>query len=440
MTRTTGLANLINVSFRSAKGLQEASASSESSAANDAFSGGHMSPAGGSRAGLEASAVWRYGISLSFVTVALIATLLLQRLFPYPFLFLFFAAVMASAWFGGTSAGLFAVLACTIAVDYFFVPPFHSFTIDSTDVAYFFGFIVCALAASWVSAAQRESERALREARDQLERRVSERTAELEKSNADLRRTMQDHDTAQQALRQTQAELAHLARALTMGELTSSIAHEMNQPLTAVVAHGHACLEWLSTDPPNTDKARQTVESIIRDGTRAGHVLGRIRALLAKQSEANDLVDMNEVILELTVFLRDEAARQNVTVRTGLFPMLPSLRGDRVRLQQVVLNLTMNALDALQASPFEPKELMIWSSRSSPGEITISVEDTGTGLNPEAALKIFEPFFTTKPQGIGMGLSISRSIVEAHGGRLWASARPGGGSIFQFVLPLGSAQ
>jgi len=382
------------------------------------------------------SALGRYGISLLFVIVALVLTLLLQRYFPYPFLFLFFAAVMASAWLGGAAAGLFAVFACTVAVDYFFVPPFHSLAVNTTDSAYFFGFVTCALAASWVSSSKKKSEEALLEARDHLELKVVERTVELERSNADLRRTMRDHDAAQQALRQTQTELAHLARALTMGELTSSIAHEINQPLTAVVAHGHACLEWLSADPPEIARARQTANSIIRDGTRAGQVLSRIRALLSKRTQTADLVDMNEVILELIMFLRDELLRQQIVVRADLAPTLPQLRGDRVQLQQVVLNLMMNAVDAMQSSPSASKELVIRSRQDTPAEISVSVEDSGVGLSSEVAAKIFDPFFTTKPQGIGMGLSISRSIVDAHHGKLWAAPRIGGGCLFQFTLPL----
>jgi C4-dicarboxylate-specific signal transduction histidine kinase len=370
------------------------------------------------------------------VALAFALTFVLRYFFPYPVLFLFFAAVMASAWFGGTGAGLFAVLLSTLVTDYFFVPPFNSFVIDATNISYFGAFVICALVASWVSAAKRKTEEALREARDHLEQKVAQRTAELEKSNTDLRRTMHEHDESQQALRQTQTELAHLSRALTMGELTSSIAHEINQPLTAVVAHSHACLEWLSADPPDIGKARQTINSILRDGTRAGRVLSRIRALFSKQAHASDWIDMNEVILELTVFFRDEAMWQQVAIRADLAPNLPRIRGDRVQLQQVVLNLMMNAMDAMQGTAPGSRELVIRSKLGTPNEVTISVEDSGAGLSTEIADKIFDPFFTTKPQGLGMGLSISRSIIEAHHGRLSAATRPSGGTSFQFTLLL----
>jgi signal transduction histidine kinase len=355
-----------------------------------------------------------YSIALLCVLAAFVATMLLQRFFPYPFLLLFFGAVMASGWFGGTFPGLAAVILSTLLVDYFFVPPFHSFEISPPAVAYFAAFVACALVASWVGASNRKSVAALKHGLDQLEVRVSERTAELMK---------------------TQAELAHLSQVLSMGELTASIAHEISQPLTAVVTHGHACVEWLSANPPNLEKTRQTIERIIQDGTRAGAVLSRIRALFKKEAPAKDWFDMNEVIHELTVFLRDEAVRRRISIRTDLVPGLPKVRADRVQLQQVVLNLMMNGMDAVAGVTGRPKELLL-SAREQDAELLVRVEDSGIGLDAETSEKIFNPFFTTKPHGIGMGLSISRSIIEAHEGHLWAVPRPSGGAIFQFTLPI----
>jgi len=324
---------------------------------------------------------------------------------------------MVSAWFGGMGAGIFAVLISTVLVDYFFLPPFYSFSISTTAEAYFGAFVACALVASWLSSSKRQSEVALKEARDELEIRVSERTAELMK---------------------TQADLAHLSQVLSMGELTASIAHEINQPLTAVVTNGHACVEWLSADPPKFDKALQTAQRIIEDGTRAGAILSRIRALFKKEAVARDWVDINEVIQELTVFLRNETLRRGVSIRENLGPKLPKVTADRVQLQQVVLNLIMNGLDAMDGSNNNPKELAISSGLEGTSEIRVQVEDRGTGLDPEIADKIFDPFFTTKSQGIGMGLAISRTIIESHEGRLWASPRSEGtGSVFQFTLPVG---
>jgi C4-dicarboxylate-specific signal transduction histidine kinase len=343
---------------------------------------------------------------------------------------------MTSAWFGGPGAGLFAVLISTVVVDYFFVPPFNSFAINAADATYFGAFVLCALVASWVSSSKRKTEEALREARDQLEIRVADRTTELQNSNAELRRFILEHDKAQQALMKTQAELAHLSRVLSMGELTASIAHEISQPLTAVVTHGHACLEWLSANPPNIAKVRQTAESIIRDGTRAGTVLGRIRSLFKKERLTKDWFDMNEVIEELTVFLRDEAIGRGISIRTELALGLPRIKGDRIQLQQVVLNLLLNGMDAMAKATGRSKEMWVASRRNDSDEVVVSVEDAGIGLPADLEGKIFDPFFTTKPQGIGMGLSISRSIIESHRGRLWAEPRPSGGSVFQFTIPV----
>jgi C4-dicarboxylate-specific signal transduction histidine kinase len=371
------------------------------------------------------------------VAIAFVSTLLLQRIVLYPFPFLFFAAVMASAWFGGTDAGLFAVVASTATVDYFFIPPFHSFAISATNGWYFVAFIVSALVSSWVSAAKREDEEALLEARDHLGVRVSERTAELEKSNSELRKSIQQHEEAQLALMKTQAELARLARVLTMGELTTSIAHEVNQPLTAVVTSGNACLEWLLADPPNLDEARQAAHAVVQNGTRAGAVLSRIRALFQQRSPSKDWFDMNEAIEELAVFLRQEAANHQVAIRTELSTDFPKVWGDRIQLQQVVLNLIMNGIDAMRGTSGNPKEIRVVSRKDGSSGIRIVVEDRGAGFSAEMAEKIFEPFFTTKPEGIGMGLSISRSIVEFHEGRLWATPRPSGGATFEFTIPTG---
>ena len=357
--------------------------------------------------------VRRLGTALSFVLVAFAPTLLLQHFFAYPFLFLFFGAVMASAWFGGTGAGLFSVLASTVLVDYFFVPPLHSFAINPTAESYFLAFVACALVASWVSSAKKKSEEALKEARDQLEVRVSERTA---------------------ALMQTQAELARLSRVMSMGELTVSVAHEISQPLTAVVTHGHACREWLSASPPNIERARHTTERIIQDGTRAGAVVSRIRALFKKEAPLKDWLDANDVIRELVAFLHDEAVSRHVEIRLELAD-LPKVTADRVQLQQVLLNLAVNGMDAM-AEIERPRELLIRSGPLNSNEILIQVEDSGIGLNPQNPDEIFQSFFTTKAHGIGMGLSISRSIIESHEGRLWARPRAAGGAIFQFTLPI----
>ncbi len=376
------------------------------------------------------SSFWaRIGLTVVFVAIAFLASLSLQHLFPYPFLFLFFGAVMAGAWFGGMAAGLLAVVLSTALVEYFFVPPFHSFAVNATAESYFAAFIVCALVASWVSSSGKKSAEALSAARDQLELRVLERTEELRKSNIELQER-------EKALLHSQAELTRLSRVMSMGELTISIAHEVNQPLTAVVTHGHACLEWLSADPPNVSKARQTTERIIQDATRASEVLGRIRAVFNNEMPERAPVDINRLIEEVTWFVREEAANRGIVIRTELASGLPLITADKVQLQQVMLNLIMNGMDALLEKGGD-KEIVISTRRSGDeSEIMIAVTDSGVGLTPEQAEKVFEPFFTTKPHGIGLGLSISRSIAEAHAGRLWAEPRATGGAIFQLAIPI----
>ena len=384
-----------------------------------------------------------YAIALLFSAIALLASLGLQRFFPYPFLFLFFAAVMAAAWVGGPGAGLFAVLLSTLAIDYFFVPPLHSWAINATDTTYFAVFVACAIVASWVSASKKADEQALREARDLLEDRVAKRTEELQKTNQELQMSIEQREKAQQALISAQADLARLARFLTMGELTASIAHEVNQPLTAIVTNGNACVEWLCAPTPNLDEAKHAAETIVKDGTRAAAVLGRVRALFRNQAPCRDPLDVNDAISELLALLSHEFARNGVKVRTDLSLQLPRVRGDRVQLQQVLLNLIMNAIDAMRSEVHYPgkldgREIVIQSLREGASSVRVVVEDSGAGLDSKIADKIFEPLFTTKPQGIGIGLAIARSIIESHGGRLWADSRPSGGAIFQFTIPTGT--
>jgi C4-dicarboxylate-specific signal transduction histidine kinase len=370
-----------------------------------------------------------YGAAVLFVAAALVPTLLLQPHFVHPFLFLFYAAVIGAAWFGGAGPGLLAVLLSTLAVDYFFLPPFHSLAINATDTTYFAAFVVCALAATWVSSSKKRDAEALRNARDLLELRVEERTAELANSVAERER-------AQQALIQAQSELAHLSQVIAMGELTASIAHEVNQPLTAVVNYGNACLEWLSATPPNLAEARLAAETIVKDGTRAAAVLARIRALFQKQPLSTEWLDMNAVIQELIALLHHEIAKRRVALQTELAPNLPRVKADRVQLQQVLLNLIVNAMDATREVEERSRAIVIRSWRESEAAIRVSVEDNGGGFSPDVAARMFDPFFTTKPHGTGLGLSISRSLVESHGGKLWVEQRAEGRAVFHFTLPI----
>jgi PAS domain S-box-containing protein len=240
---------------------------------------------------------------------------------------------------------------------------------------------------------------------------------------------------AEEALSLAQAELAHVSRVMTMGELTASIAHEVNQPLAAIMTNGHACLNWLKRTPPDLEKVRGAVEHIILAGKRGSEVIGRIRALVKKTNGHKTWLDINEVAEEVAALLHVEARKHGVLLRTELAPALPPIEGDRVQLQQVILNLLMNGIEASEGVRDRPRDLIIRSQPYVPDSVLVAVQDAGVGLDEDQVSRLFDAFFTTKPGGMGMGLSISRSIVEAHRGRLWASRNAGPGATFQFVLP-----
>jgi PAS domain S-box-containing protein len=243
-------------------------------------------------------------------------------------------------------------------------------------------------------------------------------------------------DYAERELRKAQAELAHVTRVTTLGELTASIAHEVNQPLTAVVANADACLRWLDRATPDLEAARRSVGWIIDDGNRASEVIRRVRALANKTDVERVPLDVNEVVREVIALVRGELVSHEVPVRTELAPALPMILGDRVQLQQVIINLVMNGIEAMQSVTDRLRELVIRSGQNETQHVLISVTDCGAGISAENADRLFNTFFTTKSGGMGMGLSICRSIVDAHGGRLSASRNEGAGATFQFTLPL----
>src|SRR2546425_5343443 len=241
-------------------------------------------------------------------------------------------------------------------------------------------------------------------------------------------------DEERERLRQAQADLAHVNRVTTMGELTASLAHEVNQPITAAVTDANACLRWLTRDAPNVDEARAAASRIVKDAMRAADIVSRIRLLFKKSTPPRELVDLNDVIREMVVLLRSEATRYSISIRTELAPDPSLVMGDRVQLQQVMMNLMMNGTDAMKDVD-GTRELAIKSQPADNEECLVSVSDTGVGLPAQQADQIFNAFFTTKPHGTGMGLSISRSIVESHGGRLWAGRNTLRGASFYFTLP-----
>ena len=243
-----------------------------------------------------------------------------------------------------------------------------------------------------------------------------------------------DRKRAEDELRQAQGDLAHINRVTTMGELAASLAHEVSQPISGTMTNANVCLRSLGTDKPDLDMVRTAVSRIGRDAQRAAGIIARIRSQFEKGSVNQEALGISEMIRETVTLLRDEAMRHNISVRTELAADLPQIVGDRVQLQQVAMNLIVNSIEAMKDVD-GIRELVIQSQRAENEQILVSVSDTGPGFPPELAEQIFDPFFTTKPHGTGMGLRISRSIIETHGGRLWADSSPGRGATFHFNLP-----
>ena len=346
---------------------------------------------------------------LTLVTFHLHATTAMAAL-----LFFFFIVVI-SLWAGFVTS-VFACILAVLCFNYFFAPPIFDLRVrDPRDIAIVIAFSSVGLVIS------------------RLMSRIRNRTAELKQSNEQLRAEMAERRRAEEGYYKAQAELAHVTQIMTMGELAASIADEVNQPIAAAVTNADTCVRWLAGDNPNLEEARAAAMRTVKDGTRAGEIVSRIRLLFKKGSPQHNLVDVNEVIREMIVLLRSEAMRYSISVRTELEAELPQVMGDRVQLQQVLMNLIMNSIDAMK-DVNDTRELAIKSQRAENEEVVVSVTDSGVGLPPKQAEQIFNAFFTTKPQGTGMGLRISRSIIESHGGRLWAADNSPRGASFYFTL------
>lgn len=500
------------------------------------------------RAKLKRSSALRYALAPVWITVALLLEISVVGRFPVwssspPLIHptgLFQICIVAAAWFGGAGPGLLAALLATLILPHV-IAMNYPLIAGVFDLPRFLAFGITGLAVGLGTTFRRRAEGELRNARNELEEKVLERTAELRRSQALLARAQQlsqtgsfawevstgevvwseetfrilrydrttkpavelalqrvhpedlpfvkqtieraskdgkdfehecrllmpdgsvkhvqvsahvvrgdsssiefvgavmdvtEHKQAEDALRKAQAELAHIARVMTMGELAASIAHEINQPLAAIVANGDACQAWLAGAAPNLDQARETVSLIVSDANRAADIIKRIRALVKKAETETVPLNINDAIREVVALAGAEARRNRVALRTELAEDLPPVVGDRVQLQQVIINLVMNGTEAMSSVADRPRELLVRSRRVESDRVLVAVQDVGIGIKPASLTKIFDTFYSTKPQGMGMGLAIARSIIENHGGRLWVLPNDGPGMTFQFALPV----
>jgi C4-dicarboxylate-specific signal transduction histidine kinase len=275
------------------------------------------------------------------------------------------------------------------------------------------------------TAGHKQAKAEIKRLNEELEQRVVERTSQLM--------------LASEALREAQTELAHVNRVTTMGQLAASIGHEINQPITAAITNANAGLLWLAAQPPDLEEVRDAFHRVIKAGNQAGEVIARIRALIKKAPPRKGDVEINETILEVIALTHGELTKNGVSLQTRLATGLPLVQGDKVQLQQVILNLIVNAVEAMSGVSEGSRALLIGTGKDASRGVLVAVQDSGPGPNPESFDHLFDPFYTTKPGGMGMGLSICRSIVEAHGGRVWASRTTGPGVTVQFTLPVGES-
>lgn len=275
---------------------------------------------------------------------------------------------------------------------------------------------------------------------DELDARVAQRTSELAAVNEELKREVAERQRAEAALGKTRSEIAHVARVTSLGALTASIAHEVSQPLSGIITNASTCLRMLDADPPDVDGARETARRTIRDGNRASDVITRLRAMFSKREFTLEPLDMNEATREVIALSSSDLQRNRVILESELADDLPRITGDRIQLQQVILNLFLNASDAMAGVDDRPRHVLVRTEREGHDRVRVTVRDAGVGIDRQSVEKLFETFYTTKSGGMGIGLSVSRSIVERHHGRLWAELNDGPGATFSFSVPCDPAR
>src|SRR3984885_2815653 len=343
----------------------------------------------------KSPALLRYVFAIALVSIALLLSLALQVRFGNPFWFFFAIAVIAATWFSGRGPGWVAVGISTLVVLYFFIPPYRVWSVNLRDIPFFVTFVACQVVANWLISWRKETEDSLRRARDELEAKVAERTVELKDTNVALLNQMAEQKRTEEALQLTRTELARVVRITTIGELTASIAHEVNQPLAAVVANADACVAWLSHQTPNLVEARAAAERATQGATRASEVIVRIRSLINKAIPEKSRVQLNEIIEQTAVLAEGQASRNEVALQLQLASDLPAVLADSIQLQQVILNLLMNGIEATTRVGDRRRQVVIHSQKQGAAEVWVSVQDSGIGLTAEVMGRLFEPFFTT---------------------------------------------
>ena len=374
----------------------------------------------------------RYGLALVLVALALALTLVLQHFeSTRPTLFLFFAAIVAAAWFGGVGPGCLAAALSIPAGLYFYSSAVHALTINLDNLVMFFFFAACALAGGVLSSRQRAVESGLQRTHEELQAKA----AELTRANDALKTEMAERRRTEDTLRETQARLTHAARLTAMGELVASIAHEINQPLAALLTNAGSCVRWLQEDNLDIAEARDAAESVVQDGTRASEVIRRIRAMVRRTPPEKRDLDVNALVREAIPLLERELRQQRVEVDLALAESLPPVSVDPIQLQQVILNLLLNSIEAMSGIGARPRRLNIGTRRTSLDEVEVEIADTGGGFASDDPENAFEAFVTSKPDGLGLGLSICRSIVEGYGGRISAAQREPFGAVVRVLIP-----
>ena len=375
--------------------------------------------------------ILRYGIAVLSVAIANgLCFFLLQHFNANltPFLF----AVAATVWYAGTGPGVLAIVLSVLSLNYLFIRPSFSFSpISYADLVYLTFCTLCALAVGWVAAVRRRSEQELRQARDRLQIEVQQRAqreTEIKNLNEELAKREREK------LRQLESDLAHMNRVSMMGGLAASLSHEITQPIASAGNNARAAQNFLDMQPPDLGEVREALSCVVGDTDRAGDMIGRMRDQIKKAPPRKEQFDLNEAINEVIVLGRNAVIKNGVSVQTRLSEGLFPIHGDRVQLRQVVLNLLLNAVEAMGSVEAKPRDLLISTEQDHRG-VLVAVRDAGPGLDPSHLERVFDAFYTTKAGGMGMGLSICRSIIDAHGGRLWAEANEPRGVIFQFTLP-----